>query len=152
MNRFSAISDRGNKNESIAVMRKAVWIGVGLLAWLATQLMALAMTGGGHGTYPPLLFSLLLIFFYPAACIHVFVPGQHKGHRRRQVLAAALLLDVLLLAFVLLEGNNFLRMSRFDPALVMMWVILWLGWQALFLLSVHSTHRLKDEAHLHEAR
>ena len=137
-------------------MRRAMWIGVGLIAWLGAQVMAFGMTVAGHGTYPPLIFSLLLLFFYPAACVHVFVPGQHKGHRRRQVLAAALLLDGLLLAFVLLEGSPFLRVWQANPFIVTIWIFLWLGWQALFLVSVSSTRPARDRAdrlpaRLHEA-
>ncbi|MBO9575505.1 MAG: hypothetical protein J7494_07210 [Sphingobium sp.] len=115
-------------------MRKTIWIGVGLIAWLAAQTIALGMTGAGHGTYPPLFFSAPLIFLYPTAFIHLFVPGHHRGHRRRQVLAAALLLDVILLACLLAEGNFFLRMWRVEPVFVTVWIALWLGWQGLFAL------------------
>jgi hypothetical protein len=107
----------------------------GVLLWLVTQLMGLMLTGAGHGWYGALVFSLPLVFLYPLALIRVF--DRHTGKQETDILILILaaILDALL-ALNMLSNAYFMRVWEFDPAFVVLWSVLWAGWQPFIVASL----------------
>ena len=110
---------------------------LGLLLWLCTQGLALGLAGAGHGWGDPLLFTLPLVFLYPAALIRGFESGRGRRWIDMLLLLTGLALDLLLVGRSLGEESvYFLRIWQFEPAAVAIWMILWAGWQAVLVVRV----------------
>jgi hypothetical protein len=97
--------------------------------------MGLMLTGGGHGWYGALVFSLPLAVLYPVAFIRVFDRRTGKREADISILTIAVILDVLLVGNMLLD-QYFIRMWEFDPAFVAIWIALWAGWQLFIVASL----------------
>lgn len=111
-------------------MRKLLFVVLGLMFWLATQWLALAMAGGGHGWLDPIWLSPFLIVLYPIAFIRAFC-ATGPSRVDRDLLVISVVLDLLLLGRMFISMDLLLEVSRADYYLlvVVLWIALWVGWQ-----------------------
>ena len=118
-------------------MRRVMLGALGLLLWLVTQAIGLGLTGAGHGWYGALIFSLPLVVLYPLAFIRAFGSKAESPQDDMRILIAAAVLDLLLLSnMFLLDHDYFIKMGRFDPTIVTVWIALWAGWQVLGVVAL----------------
>ena len=121
-------------------MDRSIEIVVGLTLAAITQFIALLLTGAGHGWTAPLRYSLILFLAYPFALV-----------RRADRTGTSILPDVVALglgvcASLLLIAETwtkeagiigqFIRVNGIH--VVILWVLLWLGWQALTVQTILS--------------
>lgn len=116
-------------------MGKGLSRAAGVLLSLVTLLMALMLTGAGHGWYGGVLFSLPLLFLYPIALGRAFDSEPGSREADISILIAAIILDVLLLGNTL-SDEYFGRMWDYDPTFVSIWIALWAGWQPFIVVSL----------------
>lgn len=120
-------------------MRAAIFGVLGLLAWFATQAVALGLSGGGHGWTGPFFFSMPLIILYPLTFILAFSSKARSPNVEVSLWAAAIVLNLLLLANIFSsEHDYFIRMWRFSDGslFISIWLGLWAGWQVLFVAAL----------------
>ena len=121
-------------------MDRSIEIVAGLAIAAVTEFIALMLAGAGHGWLAPLRYSLILFLADPFALV-----------RRADSAGASILPDVVALglgigASLLLIADTrtneagiigqFIRIN--GASVIIVWVLLWLGWQAL---TVHTIQR-----------
>ena len=134
-------------------LRWSVVIGgsVGLLLWFLTQLMAFGLAQAGDGWLAPFYLTLPLFILYPLASIPCFASFRRTAKVEWLALFVAVALDLFLLQNVLRqERDYFLRVWRLGPAVVAIWLALWLGWQLLAIVALVRRH-VSEPAHQREA-
>jgi hypothetical protein len=111
-------------------------LAAGLVVAGFAQCLALLMTGAGHGWITPFFYSPALFVAYPIVLVRIF--GKDSGAPRRRwlavdllLVAAAVLLDFLLVRTTLDEGIQYVERVMAVPPLPHLWVLLWVAWQAL---------------------
>jgi len=128
-------------------MARTVWAGVaGIGLAAAAHFLALMLGGGGHAWTEPFLFSFALWVMFPLVLVRVrlvLTGSEGLAWLDSLVLCAGLLLEVLLVASTggaesRMSGTGtelFMRVLSMEPALVLLWILLWLSWQvaALYL-------------------
>jgi len=134
--------------------RKKIVFGIaGVVAWLVTQCVAVALAGAGHGWYAPLLASLSLIVLYPVVFIRAFASSSAPFGMTACILVAAIVFDLWLTASVLGyentfyigdERDDFLRVWHFGPGVTVLWIALWAGWQFLAIAPLLSRRAISD--------
>jgi hypothetical protein len=113
--------------------------GLGLLAWLASQAVALALASGGHGWMPPFFLSMPLLALYPAVFIRAFHSKSEGVALSAVILVIAAVLDLLLLVSLFIEDfGSFYEVWKFDDGWKweIAWLLLWAGWQALAVAAL----------------
>ena len=108
---------------------------LGLVLWLIAQAMGLLIAGAGHGWGGAFLFSLPLAILYPLALIRIASPVTGSHNADVGLMAAAIVLDLFLLGST--SGDEyFMKVWRFDPTFVAIWIAIWAGWQVPFVASL----------------
>jgi hypothetical protein len=113
--------------------------GLGLLAWLASQAIAIALASGGHGWGPPFFLSAPLVVLYPATFIRAFGLESQRVELNVVILVIAAVLDLLLLVSLFIEDfGSFYEVWKFDDGWKweIAWLLLWAGWQALAVAAL----------------
>jgi hypothetical protein len=111
------------------VQRNAVIV-AGLAVAALAQIVALLVTGAGHGWGQPLLFSPALFVAYPLVFLRLRSPGT-LAWTDVALLAAAGVLDLLLVRGTAAEGTEYFHRVMAMPPIPHLWLALWLLWQAL---------------------
>lgn len=121
-------------------MDRLLEIAAGLAIAAIAEFIALLLTGAGHGWLAPLRYSLILFLAYPLALI-----------RRADRTGTSILPDVVALGLGICASLLLIVETRTNEAgiigqfirvngvsVIIVWVLLWLGWQAL---TVHTILR-----------
>ena len=112
-------------------------VSLGFIYACITAFVALNVAGGGHGWNSVMLSAcgLLIIPLASAAWARRFRRvGKIMGGA---ALGSAALVDVFIVIFTLQEGLEYVvRVSNAAPFLVICWVVLWIGWQIIFVVTV----------------
>jgi len=103
---------------------------VGLAVAALAQLLALLVTGAGHGWGQPLRFSPALFVAYPIVFVRLRSPGT-LAWTDVALLAGAGALDLLLVRQTGIEGSEYFHSVMAMPPIPHLWLLLWLLWQAL---------------------
>ncbi|HYG28700.1 MAG TPA: hypothetical protein VD887_00640 [Allosphingosinicella sp.] len=111
-------------------MQRNALIVVGLAVAALAQLLALLVTGAGHGWGQPLRFSPALFVVYPIVFVRLRSPGT-LAWADVALLAGAGLLDLLLVRQTGIEGSEYFHSVMAMPPIPHLWLLLWLLWQAL---------------------
>ncbi|HEX8363986.1 MAG TPA: hypothetical protein VF603_01725 [Allosphingosinicella sp.] len=111
-------------------MQRNALIVVGLTVAALAQLLALLVTGAGHGWGQPLRFSPALFVAYPIVFVRLRSPGT-LAWTDVALLAGAGLLDLLLVHQTGIEGTEYFHRVMAMPPIPHLWLLLWLLWQAL---------------------
>ena len=121
-------------------MDRLVEIAAGLALAAIAQFIAIMLAGAGHGWLAPLRFSLILFLAYPFALA-----------RRADRTGTSILPDVVALGFGICASllliaetwtneagiiGQFIRVN--GVYVVILWLLLWLGWQALTVHTILS--------------
>jgi hypothetical protein len=116
---------------------------LGGIFWLAAQAIGLGLAGGGHGWGGPFVFSIPLIILYPLAFIGAFCSKAYLTSLPVVILAAAVILDCLLIGSFVSELQYITKIWRMpDGALfVAIWLGLWAGWQILLIATLLRRRR-----------
>jgi hypothetical protein len=123
-----------------AFVDRSVEIAAGLAIAAIAQFIAIMLTGAGHGWTAPLRYSLILFLAYPFALVR---RADRAGTSiLPDVVALGLGIGATLLLIVETRTNEagiigqFIRIN--GVFVIIVWVLLWLGWQAL---TVHTILR-----------
>ena len=118
-------------------MDRSFEITAGLAIAAIAEFLALMLTGAGHGWVAPLRYSLILFLAYPFALVR---RADATGTSiLPEVVALGLGVCASLLLIVETRTNEagiigqFIRVN--GVSVIIVWVLLWLGWQAL---TVHT--------------
>lgn len=111
-------------------MQRNTFIVAGLVLAAFAQMLALLITGAGHGWGQPFRFSPALFLAYPIMFVRLRSPGT-LAWTDVALLAAAAALDLLLVQQTQIEGVEYFRRVMRLPPIPHLWLLLWLLWQAL---------------------
>ena len=110
---------------------------LGLLLWALAMTTSLGIAAGGHGWITPFFVSLPLVVLYPLALARARLSAAGSIRADWALIGAALVLNALLVGRTcLVEGGNFSASLRLGPGPVLLWVALWLGWQAVAVATL----------------
>ena len=124
-------------------MREAVAIVAGLAIAAVAEFIALMLAGAGHGWVAAWPFSLILFAAYPAALFRMPIAVGKSAMLDIAMLVVGVVASLLLLAATNAEAEYFWKVVHFEDGLqfIIVWLLLWFGWQALTLANVVRKRR-----------
>jgi len=107
---------------------------LGFFCGCAIAGLAFIMLGAGHG-WVNAIFSSAAIFLAPVAA----VGWEYRGATRGTVLAALAISPGLLIdLYLVTHTENLARIWTFMPIILVVWAVLWLGWQVVAVWAMLS--------------
>jgi hypothetical protein len=124
-------------------MGNVVAIVVGLAIAAVAQFLALMLNGAGHGWTEPFFYSVFLFVAYPVALSRIPREAGMGVNPDFFLLVLGVVATLLLFAQTSSEPEYFWRMAEQDGGVpvIIAWLLLWFGWQALTLANIVRTPR-----------
>lgn len=125
-------------------MGKTVAVVAGLVIAAIGEFIGMMLAGAGHGWTQPILYSLLLFVAWPAALLRIPRPEGISARYDLFMLVLGAIASLLLLAATNAEAEYFWKVVYFEDGLqfIIVWLLLWFGWQALTLANIVRKRRL----------
>lgn len=119
----------------------------GLFPAMLAEYIALGLAGAGHGWVSPLFCGLILFLAWPATLAVLAIVRRRRRLACALLVGAGLVADAVLALSTLLEGTQYLeRVLAVGSPLPVLWILLWLGWQAAALLGLLTSPLGEGEA------
>jgi hypothetical protein len=109
----------------------------GLFPAMLAEYLALEMAGAGHGWVSPLFCGAILFLAWPATLAVLAIVRRRRRLACALLVGAGLVADAVLALSTLLEGTQYFeRVLALGSTIPVLWILLWLGWQAAALLGL----------------
>jgi hypothetical protein len=119
----------------------------GLLVWFLAQLFAFGLGLAGDGWLGPFFLTLPLLLLYPFVTVRFFASEARPTKLDWAALYTAVPLDLLLLLNGgIQERTYFLKVWHLGADAVVMWAVLWLGWQVLAVATLFKNANAARES------
>lgn len=116
----------------LLIAGRTALVAAGLAIAAFASLLSFGMAGAGHGWVTPMLFSLALFPAYPVVLLRLTATGPKWRRADLVIVWLGGIADVLLLLATVQEGTQyFWRVMEAGGLFVMLWLLIWFGWQAL---------------------
>jgi hypothetical protein len=123
---------------------KTVAVVAGLVIAAIGEFIGMMLAGAGHGWTQPILYSLLLFLAWPAALLRIPRPEGISARFDLFMLVMGVTGSLLLFVQTANEPEYFWRMADQEEGVtvIIVWLLLWFGWQALTLVNIVRKRRL----------